>query len=749
MSSPLITPLSARTAAFLAASRQRVAVPRSSPHAEHWRRAFFELYANEPLHLRQAKASAYSLVNEPVCLLPDTALVGHIYQAVPGSDAPDSGGWGGRCPELDAGAVIARRLAAEVPELAQYCLSAESWAGFGGCAPGHIGWHWEWVVQEGIDGLLQRLDAAESAADERGHNTLAGMRLSLQAVLDWNERHLEALRQALAAEDDPGQRASMETQVLICERVPRLGARSFREAVQAFHFIHLATMFENPHGGNGPGRLDYWLWPYLERDLAAGVETLASARDLIDELFIRFHERLMHDNDGWVETIAVAGCHADGSSAYNPLARLMVESIAALNISHPSVYIRIPEHPEAELLQLAAGDLVQGGNRAQILSDSAIVAAMTHAGAMPIEDARMYMCGGCMEVSPQGMNGDLLFSGFINTPKILELVLNGGVCMRSGVTVLPDLARCLPDYADFEDLYSAMERELQRLCEATFRLMDITAATWGRLRPRFLVSAMVQDCIARGRGINAGGARYEDTGSTPLGLPNLADSLYALRRAVFDRDAFTDAHGLLAALRGNFEGAEALRRRLLALPKYGQGCAEADAMMQRVVQTVGALYDARTNALGGRMKLMIMTFRMAPIAGHALAATADGRLAGTPIAQGITPQNVALTKGLTAAIAAHNRLDLHRFRGGASSMIDLDPSIATNPIVSALLQAFLAGGGQMFQGNVTAVAELERAMEKPQEYPHLMVRVGGFSARFVALEPELQREIVSRHRHCQ
>jgi formate C-acetyltransferase len=726
-----------------------VAVPRTSPHAANWERAFFELFQDEPLHRRQAKAFAYSLVNEPVCLLPDAWLVGHLYQAVPGSHAPDSGGWGGRCAELDAGAVIARRVAAEVPELARYCLSAASWAGFSECGPGHIGWHWDWVVESGIEGLLRRIAAAWAAQDERGRETLEGMRLSLQAVLDWNGRHLEALRQALAAESDPERRVGIKAQIRLCERVPQHGARSFREAVQAFHFSYLATIFENPHGGNSPGRLDYWLWPYLERDLVAGVETLTSARELIDELFIRFHERLMHGNDGWVETIVVAGSHPDGSSAYNPLARIMVESITALNISHPSVYIRIHERPEAELLRLAAADLAHGGNRAQILSDAAVVAAMTHGGAMPVEDARLYMCGGCMEVSPQGMNGDLLFSGFINTPKILELVLNGGVCMRSGVTVLPDRARSLPDYADFEDLYGAMERELQCLAEATFRLMDITAQAWGRLRPRFLVSAQVQDCIGRGRAINAGGARYEDTGSTPLGLPNLADSLYALRRAVFDRDAFVDAHELLAALRCNFAGAEPLRRRLLALPKYGQGCEEADAMMQRVVRTVGALYEARTNALGGRMKLMIMTFRMAPIAGRALGATADGRLSGTPIAQGITPQNVALTQGLTVAITAHNRLDLQRFRGGASSMLDLDPSIVTTGIVGGLLQAFLAGGGQMFQGNTTPVAELERAMEKPEDFPHLMVRVGGFSARFVALEAELQREIVNRHRHCQ
>lgn len=739
--------LAEHTRSFLAASRERVRTPRNSPRGANWRQAFFDRYREEPLHLRQAHAFADSLVAEPVCLLPEGRLVGHLYQAVPGAGAPDAGGWGGPCPDLDAAAVVNHRVAAELPSLGRYALAPESWVCFTRCSPGHIGWRWEWVLEGGIDGLFRRLDEASAAVDEAGLQTHAAMRIVLSAVLAWNDRHLAALRAAVATAADATRRAELAAQIALCERVPRHGARSFREAVQAFHFIYLATLFENPHGGNGPGRLDYWLWPFLERDLAAGLESLASARELIDELFIRFHERLMHSNDGWVETIVVAGSHPDGSSAYNPLSRLMVESIAALNLSHPSVYIRMPEHPEDDLVALAAHDLVHGGNRAQIVSDPAIVAAMTHGGAMPEADARQYMCGGCMEISPQGMNGDLLFSGFINTPKILELVLNGGRCLRTGAVVLPDLGRSLPDYATFEELYAALEYELGRVLDDTFRLMDLTASVWGRLRPRFLVSTMVQDCIRRGRGINAGGARYEDFGSTPLGLPNLADSLTALRAAVYE-EGFTTGAGLLDALRGNFAGQEPLRRRLLALPKYGQGCAAADAMMQRVVRSVCRFYEARRNGLGGRIKPMIMTFRMAPVAGRALGATADGRLAGAPIAQGITPQNAAMTRGLSVTITSQNALDLFRFRGGASSMYDLDPATATPTVVAALLKAFLASGGQMFQGNTTAVRDLERAVERPADYPHLLVRVGGFSARFVALEPEVQREIISRHRHA-
>lgn len=737
--------LPARSRAFLEAARKRVAADLQSPKTANWQRAFFELYRDLPLRERQARATAYMIEQEPVCLLPDELLVGMIYESCPGAGSPDVGGWRrDGANELDAVHCIQSRLRAELPELFELAGDADSWISPVSCSPGHIGWHWDWMVAAGVEGVFARIDAALPQADRTGREVLAAMRICLEAMLAWNERHAAALAAALAVSADPAERTALQTKLDICRRVPRQGARNFREAVQAFHFSYLVTIFENSHGGNGPGRLDYFLWPYLRRDLAEGVETLASARELIDELFVRFHERMRFTADGHVETILVGGSDREGRSAFTPLSRIMIESIAALGISHPSVYIRLPEEGDEAALHLAAEDLVDGGNRAQVISDRAVVAALVRAG-IPAEDARMYMCGGCMEISPMGMNSDLLFTGFFNIPKVLELVLTGGECLNTGRRIL-GLERDLTGYVDFASLYAAFERELARILTLTFRRMDVVGEEWARLRPRFLVSSQVDDCIVRGRGIHDGGARYEDYGSTPLGIPNAGDALYALERAVFE-ERFVTAADLLAALRADFVGHETLRKRLLALPKFGQGHGAADAMANRVTDSVCAIYEGYTNRLGGRVKPMIMTFRMAAPTGKALGASPDGRRARAPIAQGLTPQSQAMTRGLSTAMLSANSLDLERFSGGAATMWDLDPALAEVERVKQILAAFAATGGQMFQGNTTDVAELRRAQENPDQYANLLVRVGGFSARFVALSRGEQDDVIARFRH--
>ncbi len=739
-------PISQRSAALLEAARSRVQESIYGQKETNWTHAFFELYAEEPLRWRQALSFAHALTCEPVILLPDERVVGMLYQAVPGSGSCDLGGAAcdPRWADYDARVVADQRIMAELPELVTIEGSRETWLSPVSCAPGHIGWNWNWVVDRGIADLLKRIDTASATADEAGRETLEGMRICLQAVLDWCDQHVEAL-EARAGTAEGEDRDRLLENAILCRRVPRHGARTFREAIQGYHFSYLATIYENPHGGNGPGRLDYFLWPYLKRDLAEGTETLESARELIDELFIRFHERLVFQADGWVEALAVGGCDAHGVSAANPLTRITVESIAGLGISHPSVYIRVPEDAPGWMMDLAACDVVEGGQRAQILSDRAVIAAMMRGG-MPAKDARMYMCGGCMEISPQGMNSDMLFTGFFNLPKLLGYVLTGGVCQRTGERRFPHLDRTLADFTDFEDLYQAIEEELSRVLTLTFRRMDITSEEFARLRPRFLISSQIADCIERGRVIHDGGARYEDYGATPLAIPNVGDSLFALKRAVFD-EGFVSGAELLDAMKADFEGCEVLRRRLAHVPRFGQGHADADAMVDRVARTVGAIFNGYKNRHGGRVKAMIMTFVLAPEVAASLGATPDGHKAGSTIAQGMTPQGSAMTDGITTAMQAANSVDLTCFTGGATTMWDLTPQFATVNTVKSLLSVFIQGGGQIYQGNTTDVEVLKDALIHPEQHEALMVRVGGYSGRFVALSSELQHEIISRYRH--
>ncbi len=564
-------------------------------------------------------------------------------------------------------------------------------------------------------------------------------------MLAWNDLHAKKLEKALRSCRTEVRRRELRAKLALVRRVPRYGARTFHEALQAFHFSYLATMFENPYGGNGPGRLDYFLWPYLERDLAAGRETVESATEKVAELFLRMHER-NYCKDMGIETIMVAGSRPDGSSAFNPLSEIMVRVIMNLAVTTPHVYIRIPENPPPALLELAAEYLKDGHNMAQILSDRSIVPALVRGGVAP-EDAAMYMCGGCMELSPQGMNCDLLFTGFFNVPKILELTLNGGICLNTGCRMLSGYRRTLEEFDSFEELYGAFLDNLKTTLGFTFRCMDLFSEEAARLRPAFLLSAQVSDCIERARNLNDGGARYNDYGSTPIGLPDAADSLYALKHAVFENGIAGKA-GLLAALQSNFASDELLRLRLLELPKFGQGDPEADGMAARLFRDVCAIYDGFSNRFGGKVKPMLMSFVFSPIAGNALGASANGHKAGVPVAQGMTPHSSSMTRGIGTAMQSANRLDLGAAPGGVASMWDLSGGLTRLDVLQGLLRSFIATGGQIFQGNTTSVEELRAARRDPESYRHLIVRVGGFSAKFTALDPQLQDEIINRHRHC-
>ena len=731
-----------------------------SPRFVNYVTAFNGEFAKLPLPRRVAASFAHAIANEPVILFEGEQLAGQYYRhleplspeleqdsalAKTSFIAYDAEGSG----HLEALAVAQERY----PEL--LALSGEGdttpeWGKYAGihlfrCSGGHIGWHWDWVVEGGVESVFRRIEAAWGKVDAKGREFLDCARISLEGFLRWTDRHVAALREKLAAASVPEERVRLQRLAEACERVPRHGARNFREALQSYHLTYIAGIYEMSYGGNGPGRFDYYLWPYLERDLATGAETLESARELVDELFLRQHDRLWF-GDGCVETIVVGGCGPDGRSSINPLSRIVVESICGLNVTHPSVYMRVPPDAPEDWWELAARYLKDGENRAQILNDAAIVKAMSENG-VKVEDARMYMCGGCMELSPHGMNGDLLFASFFNVGKILELVLNGGVCLNTGKNLLPRLnGRGLADFKSFDELYAAFEGELARQLRHTFQNMDEWSRIWAERRPGFYVSSMVDDCVERGRGINDGGARYEDFGSTPLSIPNVADSLVAIKAAVFDQ-RFVSAPDMLAALRSDFKDAEPLRLRLLSLPKYGQGDAAADQIMDRVVKDVCDIYASYTNRVGGRIKPMIMTFMMASVAGAALGATADGRKAGTPVAQGITPQNASMTKGLGTAMRSAGDVDISRFSGGASHMWDIDPDFATATNLETVLKTFFSLGGQMFQGNTTDVEALVKAMRTPEQYQGLTVRVGGFSAFFVKMAKPWQEELVNRRRH--
>ena len=688
--------------------------------------AGLHLYNECELWEKLARSMAYAIVNQDIFVDELDTIGGRVFQGTENDVSEYE-----LCEDLLYREKSDKAFWNEHPdgkELEEYQL-------VNGCSEGHITWYFNLILENGVEGFRKIYEnALDTAKDEEARQFYKGVIILLDAMLEFNDKYIEYYEKI-------GNYELAERM----KKVPRKPCETFREAVQAFYMQHIVVMLENPRGGNGPGRLDYYLWPYLEKDLERGICTLEEAREIIDELFLRFEERL-YPRDGWVEAVMVGGTNPDGTPSVNPLTYIMIESMMDLNITHPSVYVRVPENPPEELIKMCSKYMMSGNNRAQMLNDKAVIEALTKNG-IEYKDATNYACGGCMEVHMQGMSSDHLFVGWHNIPKMLELVITGGECLLSGKRVEAFRAtKGLCAYDDFESFYADFIKESNRICDVYMHRIDINSEHLQKYRPSYLVSSMLDNCLEKGRNMHAGGIKYHEYGATQLGLPDTADALFAIKKAVFD-DKICTAKELVDAMKADYKGYEELQKQLRSIPKYGVDNDEADAMAFRVMSDFSDMYLNYKARWNGRAKPVILTFRYAPDAAKVLGATADGFNSHKIVAQAITPHSHSMTEGITSAINSCTKMPYDKFSGGASSMWDFDSAWANEELISAVLKTFLDKNGQIFQGNTTSLADLINAKENPDAYANLIVRVGGYSARFTSLTDELQDEIITRMRH--
>lgn len=673
-----------------------------------------------------AKSTAYALENGEIYIEEFDRLIGRVFlfNNKPIEDAD---------PDFDYYTHARKRIFAEIEDYEEFSKFPQVVGDYLYCG-GHMSWDWNSMLKLGTTGLKKRcLDEMQRKTDNDSQIYYKNVITLLTALENWNDKHVKKLYEL-----------GMTEQAKICERVPRFPATNFREAVQSFYMQYIVVMRENPGGGNSPGRLDYYLWPYLKNDIKNNRCTLEEAKELIDELFIRINERVW-SGDGWVETIVVGGTHLNGESAVNPLSYMMIESAIDLEMLHPSVYARISEDSPKEWIDYCAEYMINGKNRGQVLHDENIIKALCENG-VPYEDAVNYYCGGCMEIAVQGKTNDYLFNAWHNMPKFVEFSVTGGLSLSDGRSLDAYRSKGLCNYNNFEEFYADHIKEVRRVLNMFFKAQDIYSEIAEKSTPRYLLTSMIGDCIERGRGIHSGGVKYSDYGSLPIGLPDAADYLFAIKKAVFD-NKICSAETLLSALNANFCGYEDLQRELLRIAKYGQEDAEADSFANKYFSDISDIYTSYVNRFGCKGKMIIFTFQWAAEAGQEIGATASGKSAHKPLAQGITPHSSSMKNGITSAIKSCTSIDFTKFNGGASTMWDLDKELAKPEIIKGLFMTFFKLGGQIFQGNTTDVKELIAAQKDPDNYKNLIVRVGGFSARFIYLEKIVQDEIIARIRH--
>ncbi len=700
--------------------------------------AYETLYADLPLWERTARTTAYAFDHQVVEIDDDDVVIGRFNFRIfdPDSD-PDmhprkSLADESYLYELAFSKLLEEYIFPNCPEVRTDFLEM----GLHGNAfwNGHESHSFQKILRLGWQGLLEQSERMLAHTnDPKSQEFYQGLNIILESLIRYNDRYVEEL-----------ERRGMTQQAEICRQVPRYPARNFREAVQTVNMVYY-TVTQEASGTYGPGWLDYYLWPYLERDLKENKITMQEAFDLCGHLLLQMDRRIRLDEE-MNDTVVLGGSHPNGEPAISPLTYMFAEASLQLDITCLLVYLKMPENPPEEFVKFAAHYLIEGRNRGQILNDKAIAGALEYRGA-PYEEALSYTINGCMEVSNSQANSDMLLSGWHNMPKFVELSVTGNYCLVNHKTYASSHYKGLTAFHDFEDYYADFLQETRRILHQYFECIDRWSMYSSQYRPTYYASSLMNDCMIRGRNMHDGGTRYHDYGTSPVGLGTAADALFAVKKAVFD-DQICTADELIKALKMNYEGYEVLRLRLKSYPKYGQDNDEADAFAKRFIDDICEIYESFENRLGGRVKPVVFTFVWAGLCAQHLGASADGNFANTPVSHGTTPASSSMSKGATAAIISNCKTPMHRFTGGGSSMWDFDPGWINEELMESFVKTFLSLGGQMFQGNSSVdPATLEKAQLNPGDYTHLIVRVGGFSAHFVDLNRSVQDDIIRRYRH--
>ncbi|HOY60658.1 MAG TPA: pyruvate formate lyase family protein, partial [Verrucomicrobiota bacterium] len=377
------------------------------------------------------------------------------------------------------------------------------------------------------------------------------------------------------------------------------------------------------------------------------------------------------------------------------------------------------------------------------------------------EDARAGGCSGCVEVGAFGKEAYIL-TGYFNMPKVFELALHNGVDAKTGKRLGPETGT--PDsFRTFDDLFAAYRAQFRHILETKLRGNQIIQRMYATRMPAPFLSVLTDDCIERGLDYNAGGARYNNTYIQFVGLGSLTDSLSAVNQLCFSPPRAADspsgpAHGprldlgrLVGILDADFAGQEELRQHLLhKMPRYGNDDDRADAIMIRVFNTCVEELDGRPDTKGGRYRVEMLPTTCHVYFGSVTGASPDGRKAGRPLSEGISPVQGADRNGPTAVIRSAAKMD-HVKAGGTLLNMKFAPSLVSTEDALGkwghLVRSYFKMDGHHVQFNVVRADTLREAQERPDEHRDLIVRVAGYSDYFCDLSTELQEEIIERTEH--
>ena len=610
-------------------------------------------------------------------------------------------------------------------------------------------------VKARIEKRISELDYIYDPEATDKQQELEAMAISCDAAILFAERHAELAGQMADKEQNPQRKAELEKIADVCRWVPAHAPRDLWEAIQMYWFVHLGTVTElNGWDSMNPGHIDQHLWPFYEKGIADGTLTRDQAKELISCLWIKFNNQPAPPKVGVTAlesgtyndftNINIGGVDRDGHSAANELSYMILEIQEELHELQPGLSIHIAENTPDEFLLAGIKVIRQGHGYPSIFNPDTYVKEMVRAG-KTLEDAREGGCSGCIEVGAFGKEAYLL-TGYLNTPKILEITLHNGIDPETGKKL--GLETGDPrSFKTFEELYDAWHKQMVYFVNLKLSVNNYIERMFSLYAPATFLSLYIDDCIEKGKDYYSGGARYNTTYIQCTGLGTITDCFTTLKKHVFEDRRYT-MDEMLEACAKNWEGEEKMRAYIRNhTPFFGNDDEYADSIAVRVYDDLVEAIEGRPNTRGGKTQLNMLSTTCHNYFGSVCGATPNGRFAHFAISDGTSPAHGSDSHGPTAVIKSLGKLDQTK-SGGTLLNVRFVPALLKREEdqkkLASLIRTYFKFGGHHIQFNIVDTATLHDAQQHPDEYRDLLVRVAGYSDYFNDMTEQLQNEIIAR-----
>ena len=610
-------------------------------------------------------------------------------------------------------------------------------------------------VKARIEKKIASLDYIYDPEATDKQQELEAMAISCDAAILFAERHAELAEQMAAKEQSPQRKAELEKIADVCHWVPAHAPRDLWEAIQMYWFVHLGTVTElNGWDSMNPGHIDQHLFPFYQKGIADGTLTRDKAKELISCLWIKFNNQPAPPKVGVTAlesgtyndftNINIGGVDRNGNSATNEISYMILEIQEELHELQPGLSIHIAENTPDEFLLAGIKVIRQGHGYPSIFNPDTYVKEMVRAG-KSLEDAREGGCSGCIEVGAFGKEAYLL-TGYLNTPKILEITLNNGIDPETGKKL--GLETGDPrTFKTFEELYEAWHKQMVYFVNLKLSVNNYIERMFSLYAPATFLSLYIDDCIEKGKDYYSGGARYNTTYIQCTGLGTITDCFTTLKKHVFEEGKYT-MDEILKAVAKNWEGEEKMRQYIRNhTPFFGNDDEYADTIAVRVYDDLVKAIEGRPNTRGGKTELNMLSTTCHNYFGSVCGATPNGRMAHFAISDGTSPAHGSDSHGPTAVIKSLGKLDQTK-SGGTLLNVRFVPALLKREEdqkkLGSLIRTYFKFGGHHIQFNIVDTATLYDAQKHPDEYKDLLVRVAGYSDYFNDMTEQLQNEIIAR-----